>query len=176
MDVAEKFKFRNSCESSITKHNIDTLIELSFMELWTFTDNLKIHINSIGVYQYFIDTAIELDVVKLTFITASVDVRYAKDIIYQLDVDTVITLMGNYVKELRYIDRAMKMWTYVDLISICLNRLLVFHKMGFEAPVSELFNVVIPANIKELNPWLYRNLNEVFDIEREILKRKLIDG
>lgn len=176
MEIAKFLRFRSRCEDGITVDDIDTLVDLPFVELWSLANDLKIHINSYDVYQYLIKVLTKLDTLTLAFVLTYVDIRYAKEIIRQLDYIVITELMGNFKRELSYASLPVKVWLYVDLISICLNRLLVFHKMGFETSMDELFDVAILSNIKELNPWLYRNLNEVFNIDREILKRKLING
>ena len=41
--------------------------------------------------------------------------------------------------------------------------------------IDDVGNIVIVQNLKELRPWLYRNLNAVFDIERWENKQKLLN-
>lgn len=128
-----------------------------------------------NLYQFMLQEIPQAPVVKMVIMMPHIDENIARDIMDSLEPDRLLRVVLKLSQQSVF---KLETLRYLELIEYGMNIILVRYLAGHyqkEDIIDDVGNIVIVQNLKELRPWLYRNLNAVFDIERWENKQKLLN-
>lgn len=132
---------------------------------------------SYEVYCHMLNEIPTAPVIKITNLLVSTNIGVAKDIMDVTEPNKLLLVVHKL--SLQSVYSAYRALTYLILIEYGLRICLVKYLSGrlTTTDVLDLFGrVCYDMKLQDLNPMLYRNINNVFNIDRWINKQKLLNN
>lgn len=164
--------------NGFTTTDVETLLLMGKGRLNTIISSFNGTLHpTLNVYKFMVEEIPKAPNIKIVFLLPIVHISVAHAILDRLS-DDVLLAVTLRLSQLVAFKRIELMPRYTDVVIYALNRIFVRHLSGYYEKnkiLDDVGTIVYNLKLNEVQPLLYRNLNEVFNLDRWQNKRKLLN-